>query len=183
LSLHANAVSGRRIIAESSSELVAKLTKLGYEPARLFFKCERDWEKDPALSGSYSTMRLTDFGAQFQAMERLNVAIPENTPKPLLLVMDGEEKPAGIVMEKVEGTRLDSIRRRLSNVEYSEAFTQLKGLVRSMHEKLTAHGDLEPANIIMTPDRKMKLIDPSTLSFADAKVQDENFMDEMYMFF
>lgn len=66
-----------------------------------------------------------------------------------------------LVMEHVEGERIDEYcdRRRLSTRARLELFRAVCSAVQLAHQNLVVHSDLKPANILVTADGTVKLLD------------------------
>lgn len=66
-----------------------------------------------------------------------------------------------LVMEKVEGTRLDVFCReqRLGLEERLALFLEICDAVHAAHQRLVVHCDLKPSNILVTPEGRPKLLD------------------------
>jgi eukaryotic-like serine/threonine-protein kinase len=79
-------------------------------------------------------------------------------------LFDGGETVAGspyFVMEHVEGVTLQAVlERKDHSLEHLlDLFKQVCRAVAYAHQKLIAHGDITPANILVKPDGQAKLID------------------------
>ena len=78
-------------------------------------------------------------------------------------LLDGgsvEDGSPYLVMEYVEGERLDEwLARGPSLAERLRVFLSICPAVEYAHRHLTVHGDLKPANIMVTPEGEAKLLD------------------------
>ena len=73
-----------------------------------------------------------------------------------------EHNTAYIVMEYVEGETLDRLIRQKGKMSFTEAFTMLEPMMKSLsrvHSKGLIHRDISPANIMVLSDRQITLID------------------------
>ena len=73
-----------------------------------------------------------------------------------------EHNTAYIVMEYVEGETLDRLIRQNGKMSFTEAFTMLEPMMKSLsrvHSKGLIHRDISPANIMVLSDRQITLID------------------------
>ncbi len=95
---------------------------------------------------------------QFEALEGLYRAAPENVAKPIGIIREGD-KIIGYEMEFVDGmSAKEFIEKNGSLTE--ELRQKIRTAVDNLHEKGVAHGDLNPGNIMITPDGQVKFIDP-----------------------
>jgi tetratricopeptide (TPR) repeat protein len=73
-----------------------------------------------------------------------------------------------LVMDFVDGVRIDAFAEQLSIRERVALFTRVCSAVQHAHRNLIVHRDLKPGNILVTPDGHPKLLD-----FGIAKVLDQ----------
>lgn len=79
-------------------------------------------------------------------------------------IVDGGVSEDGMpwfAMERVEGTPIDAYcgQLRLGIRERLELFLQVCDAVEHAHRRLVVHGDLKPANVLVSADRQVKLLD------------------------
>lgn len=95
---------------------------------------------------------------QFESLEKLYKAAPENVAKPIRIIKEGD-KVVGYEMEFVEGMSAREFIEK--NGSLSEELRQkIRTAVDNLHQKGVAHGDLNPGNIMITPDGQIKFVDP-----------------------
>ena len=88
-------------------------------------------------------------------------------------ILDGGTLPDGrpyLVMEHVDGARLDRYceSHRLSVADRIRLFLKVSSAVEAAHARLVVHGDLKPANIVVTSEREPKVVDFGVAAWLDA---------------
>lgn len=97
---------------------------------------------------------------EFNRLKQLYEVAPDNVPRPIRVMWDSEAVvPESIEMEFISGITAE--RYIKMNGSLPEGIKrQIKDAVEKFHKNGLAHGDLNPTNIIITPDGKVKFIDP-----------------------
>jgi len=111
------------------------------------------------------------FFARFQREEEVGLKL--NHPLLLKFVPVGETRTRPyIVTEYLSGCTLDYIihqRRRLPEADALRIASVVGDALRYMHENGVIHNDLKPANIMICPDRTLRLIDFGLASHPDER--------------
>jgi serine/threonine protein kinase len=107
-----------------------------------------------ALLGRISGERFRREGTLLARLDHPNIA----------RLLDAGVTPAGqpyLVLEHLEGERLDRYcdARQLSPEARLRLFLDVLGAVAHAHANLIVHRDLKPSNILVTADRRVKLLD------------------------
>lgn len=95
---------------------------------------------------------------QFEALEEIYRAAPENVARPIKIKVEGG-KVTGYEMEFVEGVSAREFIEK-NGLLPEELRQKIRAAVDSLHQKGVAHGDLNPGNVMITPDGQIKFIDP-----------------------
>ncbi|OGY06972.1 MAG: hypothetical protein A3D24_01470 [Candidatus Blackburnbacteria bacterium RIFCSPHIGHO2_02_FULL_39_13] len=102
---------------------------------------------------------------EFNALRKLYEADPDKVAKPITLI-EKDGKVIGYEMEKVPGMDAEAYVRKNGALP-DNIKTQIREAVDNFHENGAAHGDLGPRNVMITPEGKVKIIDP--VSYTDFK--------------
>ena len=84
--------------------------------------------------------------------------------------MDGEGRPAYLVMELINGEPLNSVLKRTGRLSLRHALDMLEQTGRALQEAHSAglvHRDVKPGNIMITPDNRVKVTDFGIARLAD----------------
>jgi serine/threonine protein kinase len=73
-------------------------------------------------------------------------------------VLDEGQVPA-IVMEYIEGRPLDRATHSMGSREKARLFQELCRVLAVAHEQQIIHRDIKPQNVLVTPDRQIKILD------------------------
>jgi serine/threonine-protein kinase len=100
-------------------------------------------------------------GPRFQAERRILASLEHPN---IAALLDGGVSPEGLpylIMEYVEGERLDTWcdRRRLTVGDRLALWDSVAAAVQFAHQHLIVHRDLKPGNILVTADGQVKLLD------------------------
>lgn len=115
---------------------------------------------------------------EFNALQRLYGVAPENVAKPIELIKEGDNV-IGYKVEYIEG---------LTAAEYIEKYggftedikNQIENTLKIFQKNILAHGDPNFGNIIITPEGRVKFIDP--VGYLDFKPEYAQFdLDHLYL--
>lgn len=95
---------------------------------------------------------------EYNALINMYNANPQNIVKPINVVKDAKGNVIGYDLEKLQGKTLyDYVQNKKLT---DEQFQKITDIIKGLHQKGLAHGDINPNNIMVLNDGNIKLIDP-----------------------
>jgi len=139
------------------------LQRLGEGGMGAVYLAEREGEfrRRVAVKLVRATLATSEVLARFQRERQTLAALSHPN---IVTLLDGgatEEGAPYLVMEHVEGARIDDYctQRRLTLAEKLRLFLEVCAAVQYAHQNLVIHCDLKPGNILVTADGVPKLLD------------------------
>jgi|LakMenEpi03Aug12_release.lakeMendotaPanAssembly.Ray.scaffolds.fasta_scaffold132270_2 hypothetical protein len=96
--------------------------------------------------------------SEYNALLNMYKANPKNVVKPVGFVKDEAGNIIGYNLEKINGKTLDDYIKQSKVTK--EQLDELENIIKGLHEKGLAHGDINANNIMILDDGTIKLIDP-----------------------
>jgi eukaryotic-like serine/threonine-protein kinase len=152
------------------------IRELGRGGMGVVFLAERDddqFQKQVAIKILASTVGSGELVRRFRDERRI-LARLENPN--LARLLDAGATPGGlryIVMEYVEGDRLDTYCRERTIEERLTLFQQVCSAVQFAHRNLVIHRDIKPGNILIASDGTVKLLDFGIAKMLDSQESGE----------
>ncbi|MDE1865799.1 MAG: hypothetical protein KGH94_04155 [Candidatus Micrarchaeota archaeon] len=155
-------------MVKDGRDLLRKTSELNYESNQIFLKYNTDLDFSPVPNKLRTYINVEN---QFETLKLLHRAIPESVVKPIALLKRRTRygsQTFGFVMEFVDGKDMFELFELATAVSRTKKvmrdfivhFGKTTEIVRKIHEKGLAHGDLNTGNIMVTQSGRIKLIDP-----------------------
>jgi len=96
--------------------------------------------------------------SEYNALVNMYNANPKNVVKPIGVVKDAKGNIVGFNLEKIQGKTLSEYSQK-SKIT-SEKLNEIETIIKNLHQKGFAHGDINSNNIMILNDGTIKLIDP-----------------------
>lgn len=124
-------------------------------------RCDEEYEQRVAVKLVRRGMDSHEILRRFRLERQMLAGL--NHPN-IARLIDGGSTPDGLpylVMEYVEGTPIDKYceQNRVSITDRLKLFRELCSAVHYSHQNLIVHRDIKPGNILVTAERRVKLLD------------------------
>lgn len=124
-------------------------------------RCDEEYEQRVAVKLVRRGMDSHEILRRFRLERQMLAGL--NHPN-IARLIDGGSTPEGLpylVMEYVEGTPIDKYceQNRVSITDRLKLFRELCSAVHYSHQNLIVHRDIKPGNILVTAERRVKLLD------------------------
>jgi fructosamine-3-kinase len=146
----------------TKSDIHKGLLREGWDPDRVFFKCNDFASRDIWGDGNRLVCSIVrDLGIELDQLTKIRSAFPEHVPQ-LIAIAQRNDREVGYFMEYLQGSTLDELytMKQEGTPLMDKALGDLTSIAISLHTCGIGHGDLNVTNIIRCTNGKIKLIDP-----------------------